>query len=425
MSKAPPPPSPPQQQRSPLGQSLVASRSISFAVLGLLGATALGWYVLSHHAGPAPKSAPVGHPEMAAPAGGDNHSEVLDSTARQKEEEDAKKALAQHTSYAGALTTRSKIGDDTAPDLGKAPGATKPTGTSGGQETSHQEKPAAPAGTVPNPFTRNPLPAGNTHQPPADRPPARGSLSEQAEATLIAAWTGGGPSLDLRTSQGDTAADGTGPGNGQFARAPVVTGSPATAAAQAVPAAAPAAKSSRRLLLPAGRGVYGHAVLTANSDIGGEALVEIDSGPLIHARVSGTFQRKDERLVIKFDKLMIGDADPVTISAFAVSPDTAETGVASEVHEHIASRMILPAAAAFVEGLGNAMQNSNTTSYTAGLGLQSFTHLTLPQQMGVAAGRAGQEFGQILQQQTPQQPTVLLNAGDPVGVLFDEPVYAP
>ncbi|KXV28528.1 hypothetical protein AD938_04500, partial [Gluconobacter japonicus] len=63
--------------------------------------------------------------------------------------------------------------------------------------------------------------------------------------------------------------------------------------------------------------------------------------------------------------------------------------------------------------------------YTAGLGLQSFTHLTLPQQMGVAAGRAGQEFGQILQQQTPQQPTVLLNAGDPVGVLFDEPVYAP
>lgn len=419
MSNTPPHQTPAPLQRTPLGQSFVASRSISLAIIGLLGVTGLGWYVLSHHGGQIPKSAAITHPDMAAPAGGDNHSPVLDNTARLKEQEDARKALEKHNSYTGAITTRSKIGDDTAPDLGKTPGASSPTGTT--TTTTNRTKPSDGAS---NPFTADPTHHESTHGSAEAKHAKTGSMSDQAEASLIAAWTGGSPSLDLLNAQEGGNAGGSASADPKFARAPEGA---AQISASAAPAAATMPKAptpARHPLLAAGRGVYGHAVLTANSDIGGEALVEIDSGPLVHARVSGSFQRKDDRLVIKFDKLMIGDADPIAISAYAVSPDTAETGVASEVREHIATRLILPAASAFVEGLGNAMQNTNTTSYTAGLGLSSFTHLTLPQQMGVAAGRAGQELGQILQQQTPQQPTVLLKAGTPIGVLFDEPVYA-
>ncbi|MBS1035857.1 DotG/IcmE/VirB10 family protein [Gluconobacter cerinus] len=185
-------------------------------------------------------------------------------------------------------------------------------------------------------------------------------------------------------------------------------------------------KPATHRLLAAGRGVYGHSVLGINSDYPGTpVLVEVDSGPLAHDRLSGSFERKDERLVIKFDKLMIGDSDPLPVSAYAVAPDTMETGLASEVQEHLATRIFLPAAAAFVEGLGNAMQNSNTNSVTSGLGVSSFTHLTLPQQLAVGAGRAGQEMGQLLQKQTPQNPTVLLHKDDPIGVIFTDPVDVP
>jgi intracellular multiplication protein IcmE len=183
--------------------------------------------------------------------------------------------------------------------------------------------------------------------------------------------------------------------------------------------------SKGTLLLPAGRGVYGHAVLTVNSDLGNVVLAQIDSGPFRGARISGTFEMKSERLVIKFNRLMIGDADPIPVSGYAVSPKTAETGVASEVREHLATRIILPAAAAFVEGLGSAMMNSNTTNYSNGAGMSSFTHLDLAQQMGAAAGTMGQQLGQIIQKNTPQQATVILKQNDGIGILFDEPVYRP
>lgn len=417
--------------RTPLGKSLVATRSVGLAVLGLVVVFGGGWYLLAHDDHPRPKASDLMPPQMAAPAGGQNHSDMLDRTMRDKEMADARAAEASHKSFASALATNDHLKGDNAPVIGNAPSEHEhstppPRGTSPPTE-HHQDPPQSADGS--NPFTRDPAEDAShgNHSTRGSRGASNGSLSDLAEAELFAAWSSHAPSLDVKLpSQGVVAAkQGS---NGQaFTRTPAESG-PETASTVSVSSGAPAAssgKSKRRPLVAAGRGVYGHAVLTANSDIGGQALVEIDSGALIHARVSGAFQRKDNFLVIKFDKLMIGDADPIGISAYAVSPDTAETGVASDVDEHIATRIILPTAAAFVEGLGNAMQNTNTSSYTSGVGLASFTHLTLPQQMGVAAGKAGQQLGQILQQATPQQATVWLRSGDPVGVVFQEPVFAP
>jgi intracellular multiplication protein IcmE len=76
-----------------------------------------------------------------------------------------------------------------------------------------------------------------------------------------------------------------------------------------------------------------------------------------------------------------------------------------------------------VEGLGNAMMNSNTTNYSNGSGMSSFTHLNLGEQMGAAAGTMGQQLGQLIQKNTPQQATVILKQNDDIGIIFDEPVY--
>ncbi|MBB2156633.1 DotG [Gluconacetobacter diazotrophicus] len=187
------------------------------------------------------------------------------------------------------------------------------------------------------------------------------------------------------------------------------------------------AESSRKgpLLIQAGRGVYGHAINAPNSDLDNKVLAEIDSGPLANDRISGTFQMKNDRLIIHFDRLIIGDAAPVSVSAYAVSPDTAEAGVASEVDQHIASRVLLQAAAGFVSGLGSAAQSSNTSSVSSGLGVSSFTRLTLPEQLVVGAGQGAQALAQSLQKIVPQQDTVILKKGDPIGIIFDDPVYGP
>jgi intracellular multiplication protein IcmE len=78
-----------------------------------------------------------------------------------------------------------------------------------------------------------------------------------------------------------------------------------------------------------------------------------------------------------------------------------------------------------VQGLGNAIQNGNSTTVSNGLSTNSYSNLSLAQEAGVGAGAAAQQLGQILQKATPQDPTVILKRDDPVGVVFAQPVYAP
>ncbi len=120
------------------------------------------------------------------------------------------------------------------------------------------------------------------------------------------------------------------------------------------------------------------------------------------------------------------DGQDIPIQAIVVTPDTMETTVASRVEEHYVERFLLPAAAAFVSGLGQAELQSNTSSVLSPFGGASgFTRLNLPQQLGVAAGAAGAQIGQTLQQSVPKKATVYLDANTPVGVVFLSTVNEP
>lgn len=397
----------------------------------------VGSYFLFGPSTHAPESAQITHPDMKSPAGGSNHSKTMDELARKRDEQASQAAWKAGKSYTSALSGQdlpdpqgavAEIGD-TPESAQKSPPPPAPPP----EHHAAPPQPAAPATSV----TPGPPRAqmGHFNTSPAEKPLEPGQMSERAQMELIAAWSGrASASVEVPGAERGRAGSGT---NGFQAAA----ASPATFTPTAAPVPAEATGAARSastpssdaasghskgtLLLPAGRGVYGHSVITTNSDLGTDVLVEIDSGPFAKARISGSSQMKSEKLVIKFNKLMIGDADPISVSGYAVSPKTAETGVASEVREHNLTRIILPAAASFVEGLGNAMMNSNTTNYSNGSGMSSFTHLNLGEQMGAAAGTMGQQLGQIIQKQTPQQATVLLKQNDGLGIIFDEPVYRP
>jgi intracellular multiplication protein IcmE len=181
-----------------------------------------------------------------------------------------------------------------------------------------------------------------------------------------------------------------------------------------------------QVLVPAGRGIYAHPVLALNSDENSPVVLQADSGPLAGDRMIGTFTREDDRLVIHVSEI-VHDGQEISCDGVVVAPETMEAGVATGVDEHYLSRIILPAAAAFVQGLGQALA---TTSNTATVlspfgGASTLSQLNFRQQLGVAAGTAGGEVGNMLTQIAPKGPTVTLDANVPVGVMFLSDVKAP
>ena len=177
------------------------------------------------------------------------------------------------------------------------------------------------------------------------------------------------------------------------------------------------------VLVPAGRGVYAHPVLAVNSDASSPVVLQADTGPIAGDRMTGTFARQNDRLVIHVNTV-VHDGQSIGVDGLVIAPDTMEASVASGVDEHYVSRIILPAAAAFVQGLGQALA---TTSNTAAVispfgGIITATNLNFQQQLGVAAGTAAGQIGSVLQQQAPKGPTVTLDANVAIGVMFLTPV---
>lgn len=418
-----------EASKSPIRASFDDSRSLLKWLVPLAVGIVGFYFFFTHNTTKKPVSEALSQPKLESPAGGGNHTKKLDQLAIQQDRQAADDAEKSGKSYTATLAGKD-IQEPVANELGLTPIETHEHVTQPPIPLTppHPTEPVPPSASlgidkqspVPDPFSdqKDPtLPQRKENKTPEQ---AVAHISEQAEIELIEAWTGRKGSLErttiAHTANADRSGDATYTRSNQDGE---VHSNKSAADESAI------TKKTGTLLLAAGRGVYGHSVLTSNSDLSKEVLVEIDTGPFKKARISGTFSMQSNRLVIKFNKLMIGNSDPITVSAFGVSPKTAETGVASEVKEHLATRIILPAAAAFVQGLGNAMMSANTSSYSGGYGMTSFTHLNIAQQMGAAAGTMGQVVGQLLQKQTPQQATVFLFKDDTVGVVFDEPVYAP
>lgn len=268
-----------------------------------------------------------------------------------------------------------------------------------------------------------PAPAKSTDTAPQMRPmPVAAAVDPQAQEAynrkigdLFSQWGGRVPRTDviLPQSQADSADP---PGNtGSSSRALNTRGNSA---------AVPLPVSNRdadagTILVPAGRGIHAHPVLALNSEQSSPAIFQADSGPLAGDRMIGTFSKQQDRLVIHISSIAHNGED-IGADGVVIAPDTMEASVASKVEQNYAARFILPAAAAFVAGLGQAIA---TTSNTAAVlspfgGVTTQSRLNLPQQLGIAAGAASQQIGAALNQQAPKGPTISLEANVSVGVIF-------
>jgi len=269
---------------------------------------------------------------------------------------------------------------------------------------------------------------------PLGTPPARGNNDDQTKAysAAIAALLAGWGSKPQQTEiilppQSEQAAGGMGPGGidpnaaGSGAARRQVSYTEGRDGASSAPI--PNARRIPQVIMPAGRGVYGRTVLAASSDQGGPVVVEALSGPIAGDRMTGGFERRDDRLVVHLDSITLQDGTVQRIEALVIAPDTMETAVASSVDQHYFSRFVLPVAAAFVQGLGQAISQSNSTVIASPFGgATAFQNLNLNQQLGVAAGVAAGQFGAAVKEAAPKGPTVKMDANVNVGVVFLAPL---
>ena len=152
-------------------------------------------------------------------------------------------------------------------------------------------------------------------------------------------------------------------------------------------------------------------------------VVEIKSGPLEGARLSGKARKHEDRLSVTLDQLALPDGRMLRVDAVIMAPDSKETAVASGVEHRYIPRIVLPTLAAGVQGLGQALALSGSSVFAGPYGAaQSYNRFNPGQIAGIAAGTAAGQFGQIIQQQTPRQSKVNLDAEVDVGVMFLAPV---
>jgi intracellular multiplication protein IcmE len=177
-------------------------------------------------------------------------------------------------------------------------------------------------------------------------------------------------------------------------------------------------------IVAAGTVSYAVMLTEANSDVPGPILAQIVSGPLAGARAIGEFKvTQDPYLIMRFTLATLKGKE-YKINALALDPDTTLGGMATEVDERYMTRVLLPAAAGFLQGFGSALGQGSSSVVTNGTSTiiqQSGQGL----QQGAFQGLAqmGQTLGQFLENQANQtQPLVRVAAGTPFGLFFIESV---
>jgi intracellular multiplication protein IcmE len=271
---------------------------------------------------------------------------------------------------------------------------------------------------------------GAPQSTPAPLPPETVTVAANPQAVkayskeigdLFSQWGGRAPKTDVVMPPPATPSGASAPA-GQSGGA---AGRVSDPAARVTPVST-AAKPAATVLIPAGRGIYAHPILALSSDQSSPVVMQADSGPIAGDRMVGSFERQNDRLVIHINSI-VHQGQTIGCDGVVVAPDTMEASVATGVDEHYMSRIVLPAAAAFVQGLGQALATtSNSVSVLSPLGgATTATNLNFHQQLGVAAGAAAGQIGSVLNQEAPKGPTVTLDANVGVGVMFLSDVKLP
>ncbi len=176
--------------------------------------------------------------------------------------------------------------------------------------------------------------------------------------------------------------------------------------------------------VPAGTIEYAQLITEADSDVPGPIMARILSGPLKGSRLLGSFEVQDEYLVLNFDTIVI-DGVSQSVSAVAMNPQTTKIGMVTDVDHKYFQRIILPAAAKFIEGFAEAVASTGGTSVSVDgdTVVQEEEDLDTREELLKGVEEAAGEFSDILSDEGKDaEVQVVVAAGTPMGILFLQPV---
>lgn len=241
------------------------------------------------------------------------------------------------------------------------------------------------------------------------------SMSSQAQS-LIAAWQPN--TMEHKEGTPPT------PKLGEAGAAGTAT---TAATANAATSATTASTTTKPSLIKAGQIIFAVLDTGVNSDYpDSPVLATVVDGQYKGAKLIGNLvttkgvSGQMDRVSLNFT-LMNVDSWPASraITAYGIDPDTARTVIASSVDYHYMQRFGAIMATSFVQGYANAISTSASTS-TTGIFGTSTTHpeLSPSQKFATGLGQVGQALGTVTQNYTNIPPTVKVNPGVSLGILF-------
>ncbi|MDP3268107.1 MAG: TrbI/VirB10 family protein, partial [Legionella sp.] len=170
---------------------------------------------------------------------------------------------------------------------------------------------------------------------------------------------------------------------------------------------------------------------SVNSDEPGPILATVVSGRLKGSKLIGSFNLPSNanKMVITFNTMSIpGAPKTMSISAYAIDPNTARTALSSRTNHHYLMRYGSLFASSFLEGFGNAFQSADTTVTIGGTG--GGNNITVQNGIGrstlenavIGLATLGKSWGQQAQQLFNTPTTVEVYSGTGIGVLFTQDV---
>ena len=178
------------------------------------------------------------------------------------------------------------------------------------------------------------------------------------------------------------------------------------------------------ILVPAGTIEYGELILEANTDAPGPVLARIATGPLRGSRIIGSFDTQEDFLTLQFSQVVINGRS-INIQAIAINPETSNPGIVTEIDRRYFSRIILPTAAAFIQGFGEAVADTGRTRVTVdgGAAVEDEDDLDTREEFFSAIENAGGELSELFEEESDRvEPLLRVAAGTPIAIFFLAPV---
>lgn len=175
------------------------------------------------------------------------------------------------------------------------------------------------------------------------------------------------------------------------------------------------------LVYKAGDVAFAVVETSVNSDQPGPVMARIVNGPLKGAKLLGSFERQQKKLMLSFNVLSIPDLpQSIGINAIAIDPETARTALATGVDNHYLTKYGTLIASSFLEGMGLAVETSLGTPELTnenGAIVASQLQASSKDQLIVGLGKVGQRIAQEIDQ-SDIQPTVTIDSGTGIGLLM-------